>query len=70
MRVSFPHGMREPIWTLGERDPRVLVSDEFNIPESHPNADLARAAVIEYLAGDLSAEQLDRDLDFYLLGAR
>lgn len=46
----------------------MVSSDVFGIPESHPHADMARAVVIEYLAGDLTADELDRALDWYLRG--
>lgn len=53
---------------VGERDPIVVSSDVFGIPDSHRHADMARAVVIEYLAGDLTVDELDRELDWYLRG--
>jgi hypothetical protein len=56
------------IYVVGERDPIVVTSDVFNIPESHPHAGMARAVVVEYLAGDLDVDRLDEELDWYLRG--
>lgn len=53
---------------VGQRDPIVVTSDVFNIPESHPHADLARAVVVEYLVGDIDVAKLDEELDWYLRG--
>lgn len=61
--------MTQLIYVLGRRDPIVLADDdEFGIPASHPHADMARAVVIEFLAGAIDVERLDEDLDWYLRG--
>lgn len=40
------------------------------IPARGPSPELAAAAIIEYVAGDIDVERLERDLDFYLRGLR
>lgn len=61
--------MPQLIYVLGQRDPIVLPDDdEFGIPASHPHADMARAVVVEFLAGDIDVDRLDEELDWYLRG--
>lgn len=38
------------------------------LPDDAPSLALASAAIIEYVAGDLTFERLETDLDFYLRG--
>jgi hypothetical protein len=52
-----------------ERPRSVLVADPtLGLPDHLPNVELARAAVVEFLFGDLTVDELDRELDWYVRG--
>lgn len=66
------HGAVVHVYRDGRQVDRIVFHGRPNplewVPDRCPSPALASAAIIEYVAGDIDLERLERDLDFYLRG--